>query len=183
MAVSRDLMLAGFAALASLILVISTASDSWASLENCVAGQCISVNYGMFTWCVSGNGQSICGSFPQKESWQSACQFFAVAACILAIPTAIYMFLVATGRRVPMPTQHESKAPMIATGVLALVTICTLACFAIFASQGLTGVNASWGFIMMIVACIFFAIITIGFFASKHGTASVGESDALFPKQ
>jgi len=179
---SREMLLCCFTALASLILIIATASDAWATNSTCQAGVCLGVNFGMFSYCVTIADQTQCGSFPNSDSWLASCQFFAVVACILAVPTCIYMFLVAMKKQVPLPVA-EAKAHTIAAGTLGLVALCSLICFAIFAGKGLDGMNPGWGFALMVVAFIFFAIIAVGYFLTKVRGASVGETDALFQKQ
>jgi len=177
-----ELGLCCFTAFATLILIIATGSSSWAAFSiSCGSPQCtVSANFGMFVYCTSTPIGNICGSFPTSESWLSACQFFAVISCLLAIPTCFYMFLVAAKVKIPCPLS-EAKAAMVVAIILAIVTFCEMLCFAIFAGEfnansgGIA--NLSWGFALMIIAFIFFAGITVGYVMIKvRGAPASGGS-------
>lgn len=169
--ISPELFLCCFMAITTLINIVATGSNSWASLDYCSSGQCVSSYYGLFVYCVSQSVYSTnCGSYPSGQgAWLGACQFFAVISCLLAILTCFYMFLAAADVRMPCPLP-EAKISLIVTVILGVITFCSLLSFAIFAGKGLrsdSGFNFSWGFGLMIVSFLFFATTTAFYFLFK----------------
>ena len=174
---NRDLGLASFSALSTLILIIATGSNNWASYESGGYG----AHFGLFVFCVTNMFGGGCGSFSALSSsadtgWLGACQFFAVIAILMAIFVTFVMFLQAAGVRIPVPLT-SAKFVQLNTGLLIAITLCTLMCFAIFAGKYadfLATMDLNWGFALMIISFLFFAGITMAYHTFAKNPASGG---------
>lgn len=187
MAFSRELGLACFTAFTTLILIIATGSNNWAGYTLNAGTYTADFHFGLFVACSTYGAISGCvsmsgsGATGGESGWLGACQFFAIIAILMAIFVTLVMFLQVGKVKIPIPI-HEARMVNILTGIMIAIVLCILLAFAIFAgkvsdaSGGLYDFN--WGFALMIISCLFFIGITLGYFVTKKGAPASSGSTA-----